>query len=188
MAALSRADVPEEKRKDFYLYVDEFQNFITDAFASILSEARKYKLNLIIAHQYLGQLETQAGAQGAASKDLRNAVFGNVGTMVVFRTGAEDSEVLGKEFAPTFNQFDLVNIDRYNAYVRLMVNGTASKPFNMATMPPQKSGTEELAQSIRQLSRLKFGRPRSEVEAEMLEAGNVAESMSEGLPDVERGL
>jgi hypothetical protein len=188
MAALSRADVPEEKRKDFYLYVDEFQNFITDAFASILSEARKYKLNLIIAHQYLGQLETQAGAKGAASKDLRNAVFGNVGTMVVFRTGAEDSEVLGKEFAPTFNQFDLVNIDRYNAYVRLMVNGTASKPFNMATMPPQKSGTEELAQSIRQLSRLKFGRPRAEVEAEMLEAGNVAESMSEGLPDVERGF
>lgn len=188
MAALSRADMPEEKRKDFYLYVDEFQNFITDAFSSILSEARKYRLNLIIAHQYLGQLETQAGAQGAASKDLRDAVFGNVGTMVTFRTGAEDAEVLAKEFAPTFNQFDLVNIDRYNAYVKLMVNGTASKPFNMATLPPQKHGNAELAESIRQLSRLKFGRPRSEVESELLEAGQVAESMAEGLPDVERGL
>jgi len=188
IAALSRADMPEEKRKDFYLYVDEFQNFITDAFSSILSEARKYKLNLIIAHQYLGQLETQAGAQGAASKDLRNAVFGNVGTMVVFRTGAEDSEVLGKEFAPTFNQFDLVNIDRYNAYVRLMVNGTASKPFNMATMPPRKEGSEEIAQAIRQLSRLKYGRARAEVEAEIIESGEVAESMAEALPSIERGL
>ena len=188
MAALSRTDIPEEKRRDFYLYVDEFQNFITDAFSSILSEARKYKLNLIIAHQYLGQLETQAGAQGAGSKDLRDAVFGNVGTMVVFRTGAEDSEVLGKEFSPTFNQFDLVNIDRYNAYVRLMVNGTASKPFNMATMPPRKEGTEEIANAIRQLSRLKYGRARAEVEAELLEAGQVAESMAEAMPAIERGL
>jgi hypothetical protein len=188
IAALSRADIAEEKRRDFYLYVDEFQNFITDAFSSILSEARKYRLNLIVAHQYLGQLEQAAGAQGAGSKDLRNAVFGNVGTMVVFRTGAEDAEVLGKEFAPTFNQFDLVNIDRYNAYVKLMVNGTASKPFNMGTMPPQKTGTEELANAIRQLSRLKFGRPRAEVEAELNEASEVAERMSEALPNVERGL
>jgi hypothetical protein len=188
MAALSRADMPEEKRRDFYLYVDEFQNFITDAFSSILSEARKYKLNLIIAHQYLGQLEQQAGAQGAGSKDLRDAVFGNVGSMIVFRTGAEDAEVLGKEFAPTFNQFDLVNIDRFNAYVKLMVNGTASKPFNMSTMPPQKLGNPELAESIRQLSRLKFGRLRAEVESEILEASEVAENMSEALPSVERGL
>jgi hypothetical protein len=104
MAALSRADIPEEKRRDFYLYVDEFQNFITDAFSSILSEARKYKLNLIIAHQYLGQLETQAGAQGAGSKDLRDAVFGNVGTMVVFRTGAEEAyKVKSEKFNPVAN-------------------------------------------------------------------------------------
>ncbi len=188
IAALSRADTPEENRRDFYLYVDEFQNFITDAFSSILSEARKYKLNLIVAHQYLGQLEQQAGAQGAGSKDLRDAVFGNVGTMIVFRTGAEDAEVLGKEFAPTFNQFDLVNIDRYNAYVKLMVNGTASKPFNMATMAPQKTNTEETANAIRQLSRLKYGRPRAEVEEELLEASQVAENMSEAMPEVERGL
>ncbi|HVY68212.1 MAG TPA: type IV secretory system conjugative DNA transfer family protein, partial [Patescibacteria group bacterium] len=177
MAALSRADIPEERRRDFYLYVDEFQNFITDAFSSILSEARKYRLSLVIAHQYLGQLETQAGAQGAGSKDLRDAVFGNVGTMAVFRTGAEDGEVLGKEFAPTFNQFDLVNIDRFNAYVKLMISGTASKPFNMATLPLPSAGSEETAAAIRQLSRLKYGRPRAEVEAEINEAGAVADAM-----------
>lgn len=188
MAAMSRADIPEDERKDFYLYVDEFQNFITDAFSSILSEARKYKLNLIIAHQYLGQLEQQAGAQGAANKDLRDAVFGNAGTMLTFRTGAEDAEVLAKEFAPTFNQFDLINIDRYNTYVKLMVNGTASKPFNMATYPLPSETSPEVAQAIRQLSRLKFGRPRAEVEAELLEAGQVAEMMSAGIADIERGL
>jgi len=188
MAALSRADIPEDKRRDFYLYVDEFQNFITDAFSSILSEARKYKLNLVIAHQYLGQLEQQAGAQGAGSKDLRDAVFGNAGTMITFRTGAEDAEVLAKEFAPTFNQFDLLNIDRFNAYVKLMINGTASKPFNMATNPLPNDKNEELAKAIRQLSRLKYGRPRAEVEEELLEASQVAERMSEGMPGIERGL
>lgn len=188
IAALSRADIPEEQRKDFYLYVDEFQNFITDAFSSILSEARKYKLNLIVAHQYLGQLETQAGAQGAGSKDLRDAVFGNVGTMVVFRTGAEDAEVLGKEFSPTFNQFDLVNIERFTTYAKLMIDGTASKPFNMATYPLPNEKSGDLAKAIRQLSRLKYGRPRPEVEAELLEAGNVAEAMSAGSADIERGL
>ncbi len=188
MAAMSRADVPEDKRKDFYLYVDEFQNFITDAFSSILSEARKYRLNLIIAHQYLGQLEQQAGAQGAASKDLRDAVFGNAGTLITFRTGAEDAEFLAKEFSPTFNQFDLVNIDRFNTYLKLMVNGTASKPFNMATNPLPKDVNVEMAVAVRNLSRLKYGRSRTEVESELLEASKVAESMSEALPEIERGL
>ncbi len=188
MAALSRADVKEDQRPDFYLYVDEFQNFITDAFSSILSEARKYRLNLIVAHQYLGQLEQQAGAQGAASKDLRDAVFGNAGTMVCFRIGAEDSEIMAKEFKPTFNEFDLVNVDRYNAYLKLMIQGTASKPFNMATYPLLRNGSEETAKAIRQLSRLKYGRPRAEVEEEILEASEVAENMSEALPSIERGL
>ena len=188
IAALSRADIPEEQRRDFYLYVDEFQNFITDAFSSILSEARKYKLNLVIAHQYLGQLETQAGAQGAGSKDLRDAVFGNAGTMIVFRTGAEDAEVLAKEFAPTFNQFDLINIDRFVTYVKLMINGTASKPFNMATNPLPPDKNTELSKAIRQLSRLKHGRPRAEVEEELLEASQVAEMMSAGPANIERGL
>lgn len=188
MAALSRADIREEQRKDFYLYVDEFQNFITDAFSSILSEARKYRLNLIIAHQYLGQLEQQAGTQGAASKDLRDAVFGNAGTMVCFRIGAEDAEAMAKEFAPTFNAFDLVNVDRFNAYIKLMINGTASKPFNIATYPLPKDGNEELAQSIRQLSRLKYGRPRAEVEEEILQASQVAEMMNAGQAGIEKGL
>jgi hypothetical protein len=188
MAAMSRADMPEDQRKDFYLYVDEFQNFITDAFSSILSEARKYKLNLIIAHQYLGQLEQAAGSQGAGSKDLRDAVFGNAGTMITFRTGAEDAEVLAKEFAPTFNEFDLVNIERYTTYIKLMINGTATKPFNMATYPLSGDANSEMAQAIRQLSRLKYGRQRSEVEAELMEAGQVAEMMSAGPASIERGL
>ncbi len=188
MAAMSRADMPEDERKDFYLYVDEFQNFITDAFSSILSEARKYKLNLIVAHQYLGQLEQAAGSQGAGSKDLRDAVFGNVGTMITFRTGAEDAEVLAKEFAPTFNEFDLVNIERFTTYIKLMVNGTGSKPFNMSTYPLSSDANAEMAQAIRQLSRLKYGRPRNEVENELMEAGQVAEMMSAGPASIERGL
>jgi hypothetical protein len=188
MAALSRADIPESERKDFYLYVDEFQNFITDAFSSILSEARKYKLNLIIAHQYLGQLTQAAGAQGAGSQDLRDAVFGNAGTLITFRTGAEDAEFLEKEFDPPFNQFDLINIDRFNAYVKLMINGTASKPFNMATYTLPSDPDERVGEAIRQLSRLKHGRPRAEVETEILEAGRVAEMMSAGRAAVEPGL
>lgn len=190
MAALQRADMPEADRRDFYLYVDEFQNFITDAFSTILSEARKYRLDLIIAHQYLGQLQTQAGAQGAGSSNLRDAVFGNAGTIMSFRIGVEDSEFLEKEFAPTFNQFDLLNVDRFNAFMKLMINQTPSKPFNLATYPlPKPNANEkELAAAIRQLSRLKYGRPRSVVEAEVLEASQVADMMSAGVPSIEKGL
>jgi hypothetical protein len=188
MAALSRADQPEDERRDFYLYVDEFQNFITDAFSSILSEARKYKLNLIIAHQFLAQLQQGAGVHGAASTDLRDAVFGNAGSMVSFRIGVEDAEIMAKEFAPTFNEFDLLNVDRYNAFIKLMINGTASKPFNIATYPLPKATVEQrqTAEAIRQLSRLKFGRPRAEVEAEILEASQIANMISRGLGDIEK--
>jgi hypothetical protein len=190
MAAMSRADIPEDQRKDFYLYVDEFQNFITDAFSSILSEARKYRLNLIIGHQFLGQLSQGAGAQGAGSQDLRDAVFGNAGSIITFRIGVEDAEIMAKEYAPVFNAFDLLNVDRFNAFVKLMINGTASKPFNMATYPLPKATAEltEVAQAIRQLSRLKFGRARSEVESEILEASQVADMMAAGVGDVEKGL
>jgi hypothetical protein len=153
-----------------------------------LSEARKYRLNLVIAHQYLGQLQAQAGAAGAGTSDLRDAVFGNAGTLITFRTGAEDADFLAKEFAPTFNEFDLVNIDRFNAYLKLMINGTASKPFNMATYPLPGDSTPEIAQAIRQLSRLKFGRPRTEVEAEILEASLVADMMAAGPASIEKGL
>jgi hypothetical protein len=190
MAALSRADTPEEDRQDFYLYVDEFQNFITDAFSSILSEARKYKLNLIIGHQFLAQLGQAAGSQGAASNDLRDAVFGNAGSMVTFRIGVEDAEVMAKEYAPVFNEFDLLNVDRFNAFVKLMINGTASKPFNMATYPLAKPDPEQkkVAEAIRQLSRLKFGRPRAEVESEILEASQIADMMAAGEAGVEQSL
>lgn len=188
MAALSRADIPESERQDFYLYVDEFQNFITDAFGSILSEARKYRLNLIIGHQFLAQLQQGAGAQGAASNDLRDAVFGNAGSMVTFRIGVEDAETMAKEFAPTFNEFDLLNVDRFNAFVKLMINGTASKPFNMATYPLPKANEEQkkTAVAIRQLSRLKYGRPRSDVEAEILEASQIADMMAAGPGSIEK--
>lgn len=174
MAALSRADIPEEDRKDFYLYVDEFQNFITDSFSTILSEARKYRLNLIIAHQYLGQLEQAAGSQGAATHNLRDAVFGNTGTIVAFRIGVEDAEIMAKEFSPVFNEFDLVNIERFNAYIKLMINSAASKPFNMAMLPLARGGSIENADAIRQLSRLKYGKSREEVEATILKSGAVA--------------
>jgi hypothetical protein len=188
MAALSRADMPESERNDFYLYVDEFQNFITDAFSTILSEARKYRLNLVIAHQFLAQLGQGAGSHGAASGDLRDAVFGNAGSMVTFRIGVEDAEIFAKEFAPTFSQFDLVNIERYNALMKLMINGTASKPFNMGTYPLAKPTADELSRgaAIRQLSRLKFGRPLADVEREILESTMIADMMAAGPASIEK--
>lgn len=162
MAALSRADMPEDERNDFYLYIDEFQNFITDSITTILSEARKYKLNLIIAHQYMGQLAPKGDAK------IRDAVLGNAGTVVSFRIGVEDAQILEKEFAPTFNAYDLVNVAKYTAYIKLLIDNTGSKPFNMATYPPRK-GNKELAAAIKQLSRLKYGRDKTIVEMEILE-------------------
>lgn len=169
MAALSRADISESQRRPFYLYVDEFQNFVTDSFATILSEARKYQLGLIMAHQYLGQLVAAAPGSSATSSKIRDAVFGNVGTMVCFRIGVEDAEIMAKEFAPVFNEFDVINIERFNAYIKLMIHNTASRPFNMATLPPPPGGSAEVAQAVKELSRLKYGRPRSTVTAEILE-------------------
>jgi len=163
MAAFSRIDVAEEARNDFYLYLDEFQNFATESIATILSEARKYRLDLTIAHQFIGQL----------TEKIRDAVFGNVGSIMSFRVGAEDAEFLVKQFAPVFDQNDLINIDNRNAYVKLLINGTTSQPFNLLVNPPQK-GDEELAKNIKQLSRLKFGRDKNIVEAEILERGKVA--------------
>ncbi|MEK7076700.1 MAG: type IV secretory system conjugative DNA transfer family protein [Patescibacteria group bacterium] len=124
LAAMERVRIPEEDRRDFYLYVDEFQNFATDSFASILSEARKYRLNLILAHQYVGQLVTDV------STKVRDAVFGNVGTMISFRVGATDAEFLELEFTPEFLQGDLVNLPNHNIYLKLMVDGITSRPFS----------------------------------------------------------
>lgn len=160
MAALSRTDAPEDKRPDFYLYIDEFQNFITDSIATILSEARKYRLNLIIAHQYVGQLVQNNDTR------IRDAIFGNVGTMVAFRIGAEDGEFLQKEFAPVFSSYDLINIENRTAYIKLLINGTNAKPFNMGINKYAERNTE-LAEAIRQLARLKQGRDRGLIEEEI---------------------
>jgi CxxC-x17-CxxC domain-containing protein len=159
LAAMERVRVPEEERKDFYLYVDEFQNFVTESFASILSEARKYRLNLIIAHQYTNQLVT---ANGTA---VRDAVFGNVGTMIVFRVGAQDAEFLEQEFAPEITPEDLVALPNYNVYLKLMVDGFTSRPFSAGTIPPLKfPGNLVSIQQIVDRSRELYTMPRIEIE------------------------
>ncbi|MDO8569882.1 MAG: type IV secretion system DNA-binding domain-containing protein [bacterium] len=156
MAALSRVNMPEADRQDFYLYIDEFQNVTTKSIATILSEARKYKLDLIITHQFIGQLE----------EDIQKAVFGNVGSICSFRIGSDDAEYMEKQFAPTFTAPDLLNIDNRNAYLKLLVDGQTSKPFNIKTIAPER-GNPEMAEYIKQLSRSKFARPREEVEEEI---------------------
>ena len=170
MAALERATLPEEQRHDFYLYIDEFQNFITDSIATILSEARKYRLELIIAHQYMKQLEDNKG-----KSTVRDAVLGNAGTIVSFRIGVEDADILQKEYAPVFSAYDLVNVEQYTAYIKLLIDNTAAKPFNMMTYPP-KAGNKQLAEAIKELSRLKYGRPREIVEAEIMERAQLGVS------------
>jgi hypothetical protein len=169
MAALSRSDIPEEQRKDFYLYVDEFQNFVTDSFATILSEARKYRLNLVMAHQFISQLSVEKEGTSHMDSRMKDAVFGNAGTMICFRIGVDDAEIMAKEFAPVFSDFDVINIDRFNAYVKLMIDGTASRPFNMSTFPKPPGANSEFAEAVKKLSKLKFGRARSEVYADILE-------------------
>ncbi|KKW28745.1 MAG: hypothetical protein A3K06_00200 [Candidatus Doudnabacteria bacterium RIFCSPHIGHO2_01_52_17] len=153
LAAMSRVDILEEERKDFYLYVDEFQNFATESFATILSEARKYRLNLTIAHQYIEQLEEEVAA----------AVFGNVGTIIVFRVGATDAEALEPEFEPVFEMNDLVNLSKYHIYLKLMINGVASRPFSATTLPPLADKTGN-AEKIIRVSRERFGRERASIE------------------------
>lgn len=175
MAALARANVPEVERRDFFLYIDEFQNFITDSIATILSEARKYRLNLTMGHQYLGQL-----VQGADTK-VRDAVLGNVGTVIAFRIGVEDADLLAKQFAPTFSAFDLVNQERFHAYVRLLVDNTALTPFSMLAHPPTP-GDPAVARAVVDLSRLKHGRPQADVEAEILERTKLGEGAAASPP------
>ncbi|ETB64018.1 TPA: hypothetical protein DIC38_01155 [Candidatus Nomurabacteria bacterium] len=158
MAALSRVDMYGQKMNDFYLYIDEFQNVTTDSIASILSEARKYRLSLNVAHQYISQLE----------ENIKNAVFGNVGSMAVFRVSPEDAQVLESKFKPTFTASDIMKIDNYNAYVAMLVRGQPTKPFNMRTIAPIE-GNPEVVEKIKELSYLKFGRAREEIEEEIME-------------------
>lgn len=159
MAAFSRVDLPEDQRKDYYLYIDEFQNFTTPSIATILSEARKYRLNLIISHQFIAQLQD----------NIREAVFGNVGNMVVFRVGSKDAEFLLKQFEPVFNENDMINLDNFTAIVKLLVNNKPTRPFTMRTLPPPK-GNLENAKMLKDLSRLTYGRPRALVEQEIVAA------------------
>lgn len=156
MAAMRRASVSEDKRTDFYLYVDEFQNFTTDSIASILSEARKYKLNLIMAHQYMPQLK----------QEIRDAVLGNVGTIAAMRIGAEDAENLEKQFEPGFSRFDLVNLDNRNVIMKMMINNKVSTPFKMQTLSVPK-GRPETVDAIKKISKLKYSRARAIVEQEI---------------------
>jgi hypothetical protein len=156
MAALSRVDLPEEERRDFYLYIDEFQNVTTKSIAVILSEARKYRLDLTIAHQFIGQLD----------EDIKKAVFGNVGSMVIFRVGADDTPLLEKQTEPVFNAYDLINIENYTAYLKLLVDGQTTRPFNIRTLALEK-GVSSIAESAKQLSSLKYSRPRELVEEEI---------------------
>ncbi len=181
MAALSRANMAEKDRSDFYLYIDEFQNFITPAISTILSEARKYHLNLTMAHQYMAQLVDKQDTS------VRDAILGNAGTMCVYRIGVEDAEVLEKEFTPTFNAYDLVNAEQHSAYVKLLIDNTASKPFSMKVYAPTK-GDRELADAMKQLSRLKYARPREIIEAEILERSQLGVTSAAPPKIVERTL
>ena len=154
MAALSRVDIQEaDKRRDFNLYVDEFQNFTTDSISTILSEARKYRLNMTMAHQFIAQL----------TEKTRDSVFGNVGSQIVFRVGIQDAEFLEKQFQPVFDKNDLINIDNFNAYVKTLVNGETVKPFNIQTLLLER-GNRELIDQLKERSRQKYGADRQEIE------------------------
>ena len=171
MAALSRADLPEKERHDFYLYIDEFQNFVTDSIATILSEARKYRLCLTVAHQYVSQLVSNNDTK------IRDAVFGNVGTIISYRIGVEDAEIFAKEYAPVFNEYDVINVGKYTVYIKLLIDNTAARPFDMKTYPPEE-GNRELTQAMKDLSRLKYGKDRRTIEQEILHRTKLGTSSS----------
>lgn len=163
MAALGRVDMQEDDRRDFYLYIDEFQNVTTDSISQILSEARKYRLGLIIAHQFIGQL----------SDEISKAVFGNVGSLCSFRVGPEDGDFLEKQFEPIFSARDLINVDNYNCFAKLLINNESTKPFNMKTYPPTE-GDHEQVSMVKTLSRLRYGRDEKLVNKEIMERSMMA--------------
>lgn len=171
MAALGRADMAEADRKDFYLYIDEFQNFVTDSISIILSEARKYRLNLCLAHQFISQLVQNNDTR------VRDAVFGNVGNLLIYRIGVDDSEIISKQLAPVVGEYDVLNIEKFNAYFRIMIDNTAMPAFNMACYPPGKLATAnpELVQPLRELSRLKYGHDRQSVILDITERSKIGQ-------------
>ncbi|MAF80411.1 hypothetical protein CL628_00170, partial [bacterium] len=186
IAALGRANIPEDQRPDFYLYLDEFQNFTTDSIATILSEARKYRLNLNLTHQFTQQLED----------DIKDAVFGNVGTIISYRIGVDDAEFMAQQFEPVFTEYDLLNLDRFTAYIRLLISGTPARPFSLKIPPPPAGGDNQNREAIREHSRATYGRAKADVEQQILERfqigtpppkdekGGGADYLSESLFDV----
>lgn len=164
-AAMSRANIPEEDRIDFCLYVDEFQNFSTDSFATIMSEARKYRLNLVVANQFTTQL----------TEEIRDAVFGNIGTTVAFRIGQNDVDILSRYFQPLFDADDLLRIPNRNTIVRTLIGGVPTQAFSMATIAPLGSPNKELGDALKQLSAAKYGRPRQIVDKEIAERMKIDE-------------
>lgn len=169
MAALARADMSEEQRKDFYLYIDEFQNFITDSISTILAEARKYKLNLIMGHQYIAQLIQNNDTR------VKDAVFGNVGTIVSFRIGVDDSEIIAKQLAPQVSEHDVMNIDKFNAYTRILIDNTASDTFNMHCFHLPDDGNKNSKVDLKKYSREKYGRDRDQVVKNILERSKIGQ-------------
>lgn len=158
LAAMSRVDTPEKERKDFFLYIDEFQNFSTESFANILSEARKYRLSVTLAHQYIGQLVNQGNTV------VRDAIFGNVGTIITFRVGAEDAEFLEKEFTPELTADNLVSIGKHSVYIKLMIDGLVSRPFSASTLPPYPTPEITFTDVIIENNRRKFGHSKELIE------------------------
>lgn len=174
LAAMSRVNFPEKERRDFFLCVDEFQNFATDSFATILSEARKYRLNLTLVHQYIGQLIFELNTK------VRDAIFGNVGTIICFRVGADDAEFLEREFLPEYNKNDLVNLPNRNIYLKLMIDGLASRPFSAGTLPPRVLEHPSLREFITEFTRKKYATSRSLIEEKIAsEWGGPSEIISE---------
>jgi hypothetical protein len=162
MSALSRVDQAEDERKNFYLYIDEFQNFITDSIAIILSEARKYRLNLTMAHQYVTQLIDKG------DETIKDAVFGNAGTFISFRIGVKDAEIVAKQYAPVVSEYDLINLPAFNAYIKLLIDNYNPPAFSLETLQREKP-EQNYVKEIKELSRLKYGRDRSIVENEIRE-------------------
>jgi hypothetical protein len=156
MAALSRVDALASDLPAFYLYIDEFQNITTNSISAILSEARKYKLSLNIAHQFIAQLD----------QAIRDSVFGNVGSMAIFRTGSDDAEYLQAQLHPVFEAQDIMNIENYNAYVRLLARGIPQKPFSIKTLAP-KQGSPERGEYIKKYSSMKYGKPSGDIQREI---------------------
>lgn len=165
MAAMSRADMPEKDRKDFFLYVDEFQNFATDTFGEILSEARKYRLAIIMAHQFIAQIGGNKKNDGKPS--IKDAVFGNAGTIMSFKVGAEDAEYLEKEYAPVLSQQDIIGIANYTTYCKLNIDNATTRPFDMKTIWDDTYKSADIAKIIKEYSRKMYGRKKEYVDMEI---------------------